>query len=166
MSYHFPGKQVLLCEAALDLVERSFPLEQVRAAGSLAEVVGQMQAWAGGPAPIDQLGREVLLEAMREAGRDPTVRIRLAGLLAQYRQVLADLVRAASHRGEAPAGADPVGLAALLAAAGDGLLLHAMLDPETDLVGAVEALGALIGPTGPTGGEPKPGRVTARGGRR
>jgi AcrR family transcriptional regulator len=167
VSYHFQGKQALLSEAALDLVERSFPLKELRAAGSLAEVVSQMRAWAGGPAPVDLLGRAVLLEAMREAGRDLMVRARLAGLLAEYRQVLADLVRAAQHRGHAPAGVDPAALAALLAAAGDGLLLHAMLEPEVDLAGAVEALGGLLHHTGPAGGARQRGRVAgARGGRR
>ena len=162
VSYHFPGKQALLSEAALELVERSFPLEQLRAADDLAEVVSQMRAWAGGPV-VDQMGRAVLMEAVREAGRDPLVRTRVTGLLATYRRVLAELVVAAQQRGEAPAGVDPGALATLLAAAGDGLLLHAVLDPGTDLAGGVEALAALLRPAGRTSGEPV---ADAGGGRR
>src|SRR5690606_20241586 len=53
VSYHFPGKQALLSEAALELVERSFPLEELRAADDLADVMSQMRAWADGPGPVD-----------------------------------------------------------------------------------------------------------------
>lgn len=151
VSYHFPGKQALLSEAALELVERSFPLEELRAADDLADVVSQMRAWANGPSPVDQTGRAVLWEAIREAGRDPLVRTRVTGLLATYRRVLADLIAAAQRRGRAPAGVDPAALATLLAAAADGLLLQAALDPGTDLAGAVEALEALLRPAGCTG---------------
>jgi hypothetical protein len=35
-------------------------------------------------------------------------------------------------------------VATLIAAAGDGLLLHALLDPELDVAGATEALLALL----------------------
>lgn len=161
VSYHFPGKEALLAEAALAVVERAFPLADLRAAGDLAGVVSQMRAWAASPAPADQPGRAVLLEAMREAGRNPALQTRLAGMLAEYREVLASLVRTGSQRGGVPVGADPAGLATLLAAAGDGLLLHAMLDPTTDLVGAVTALGLLLHSPGDTGTQPPPRQATA-----
>ena len=151
VSYHFPGKQALLSEAALELVERSFPLEELRAADDLADVMSQMRAWADGPGPVDQTGRAVLWEAIREAGRDPLVRTRVTGLLTTYQRVLADLIAAAQRRGQAPAGVDPAALATLLMAAADGLLLHASLDPGTDLAGAVEALGVLLRSAGRTG---------------
>jgi len=162
VSYHFPGKQALLSEAAMELVERSFPLDELRELDDLAGVVSQMREWASGSAPVDQMGRAVLWEALREAGRDPLVRARSAGLLTRYRRVLADLIGAAQQRGQAPAGVDPDALATLLAAAADGLLMHAMLDPDTDFVGAVEALGVLLLPAGSTGGEPGAGNAGGR----
>ncbi|MEQ4303547.1 helix-turn-helix domain-containing protein [Plantactinospora sp. B6F1] len=160
VSYHFAGKQVLLTEAVLDLVDRAFPLESVRAAGDLTGLVSLMRSWASDAAPAtsdarskadrpagedlaDRVGSAVLMEAMREAGRDAAVRDRLIGLLGDYRQAVADLVRAEQRTGVVRQ-VDPLGLATLLAAAGDGLLLHAMLDPHVELAGAVEALDVLL----------------------
>ncbi len=164
VSYHFAGKQALLAEAALDLVERSFPLESVRAADGLAGLVSLMRDWAGAASAVDRVSGGVLMEAMREAGRDPGVRERLVGLLADYRQAVVDLARADQRTGAVAPRVDPVGLATLLAAVGDGLLLHAMLDPHVDLAGAVEVLGVLLARDG---GEPRVGHVpTGRKGRR
>ena len=160
VSYHFAGKQALLTEAALDLVGRSFPIEQLRAVGGLDGLVMLMRGWAAGSSPIDQMGAAVLMEAMREAGRDATVRDQLVGLLVAYRQAVAGLVRADQDRGAVRRGVEPAGLATLLAALGDGLLLHAMLDPAVDLAGAIEALGALLQRSSPLGGGLGRGRVT------
>jgi AcrR family transcriptional regulator len=148
VSYHFAGKQALLAEAALALIERSFPLEAVRGAEGLTGLVSLMRSWADATSPVDRVGAEVLMEAMREAGRDPGVRDRLVGLLTDYRQAVADLVRADQRSGVLAAHVDPDGLAALLCAAGDGLLLHAMLDPNVDRAGAVGALSVLLAPAG------------------
>lgn len=41
-------------------------------------------------------------------------------------------------------GASPESIATLVAAAGDGLLLHTLLDPELDITGAIEALRVLL----------------------
>jgi AcrR family transcriptional regulator len=159
VSYHFAGKQALLVEAALDVVERSFPLEAVRAAGGLAGLVSLMRDWASARPGVDRISVGVMMEAMREAGRDPGVRERLVGLLADYRQAVADLVRLDQRTDAIAVRVDPAGLATLLAAAGDGLLLHAMLDSHIDLAGAVEVLGELLARDGD---EPRAGRVTTR----
>ena len=42
-------------------------------------------------------------------------------------------------------GATPDAIGTLLGAVGDGLLLHALLDPELDIAAAIEALRALLG---------------------
>jgi len=77
----------------------------------------------------------LFLDAMREAERDPALRTRLAETLATYRQVVAGLVAGAPH---------PEALAILVVALGDGLLLHALVDPDLDVAGAVDALGHLV----------------------
>ena len=88
---------------------------------------------------------------MREAERDAALRERLGGLLADYRRLLVEVVRADQQRGAVSAGAPPEGLATLLAAAGDGLLLHILLDPALDTAGAVAALRALLRAAEPEG---------------
>jgi hypothetical protein len=57
-----------------------------------------------------------------------------------------ETVRADQERGAVFAGAPPEAIATLLAAVGDGLLLHVLLDPEVDTSGAIEALRALLSP--------------------
>lgn len=84
------------------------------------------------------------LEAMREAERDPALRERLGALLGQYRRVMVETVRADQERGAVFAGAPPEALATLLAAAGDGLLLYVLLDPDLDVDAVLAALRALL----------------------
>jgi hypothetical protein len=62
-------------------------------------------------------------------------------VLATLRARLAQLAGAATL----PPGAEPAAVAALLAAALDGLLLQRVADPTTDLPAAGRALAALLG---------------------
>jgi hypothetical protein len=47
------------------------------------------------------------------------------------------------------AGAPAAGIATLLAAVGDGLLLHALLDPDLDVAAGIGALCAMLNPARP-----------------
>ena len=144
VSYHFRGKQELLTEAAMQTVEQMFPLSELEALETIEDLMPLFTAWTADGEKIDPVGRGVLMEAMRESERNPQLRRRLAAMLADYRRVVAGLVRA-EHRSEAaPVGPSPSALATLIAAAGDGLLLHALLDSELDTASAFEALLALL----------------------
>lgn len=144
VSYHFRGKQELLSQAALETVESLFPMGEQAAVESLAELIGLMTTSLGERDPSESVLAGVLVEALREAGRDPQLAERMTALLAEYRRVLSELVGAEQRRGAMRAGADPAALATLVAAAGDGLLLHALLDPGIEAAGAVEALRTLL----------------------
>ncbi len=144
VSYHFRGKQELLIEACLDAFAHAVPLEELAALSGLGEVVDMI---------ADQLDQELrstttssrlMFEAMREAERDESLRERLGVLVADYRTAVAAAVRADQSRGRLPASVSPDGVAALLAAVGDGLLLHAILGAETDVPGALAALRTLL----------------------
>lgn len=144
VSYHFRGKQELLTEAALDVVERMFPVGKLEAVQALTDLMPLVSSsidseWT------DPVGIKVLLEAMREAGRDHVLRDRIAALLREYRRIIGELVRTEQQRDAVVAGPSPTALATLLVAAGDGLLLHSLLDPELDIEGAAEALLTLVG---------------------
>ncbi len=130
---------LLLTEAALHTIEHLFPLGELTAMQTLENLIPLMQTWVGSQDTITSVGTGVLLEAMRKSGRNPALRQRLAALLRDYRQVVAELARAEPRQNTAASG-----LATLIAAVGDGLLLHALLDPDLDVVAATEALLALL----------------------
>ena len=96
------------------------------------------------PDAIDPVLSRLMLEAMREAERDPMLRERMGAMLGEYRRLMVETVRADQERGAVFDGAPPAAIATLLGAVGDGLLLHALLDPELDIAAAVEALRALL----------------------
>jgi AcrR family transcriptional regulator len=147
VSYHFHGKQELLTEAALATVEAMFPLADLKAVTELADLIPMFQAAVGAPsAPqtADPVRSGVMAEAMRECGRDPRLRTRITELLRANREKVADLVRAEHARGGVDRDLDPVDVATLLIATGDGLLLHTLIDPRLPVTGASRTLLTLI----------------------
>jgi hypothetical protein len=81
----------------------------------------------------------LLFETMLHAGRDEPLRAALKGMLREFReQVAAALERDGVPQAETRA--------ATLAAALDGLLLHAVVDDELDVAAAGAALLALVKP--------------------
>jgi AcrR family transcriptional regulator len=144
VSYHFRGKQELLTEAALRTVEQAFPIAELEALETMADLMAVASARLGDREAIDPVLSAVMLEAMRESARDPALRERIAALEREYRRLLAELVRAEQQHGAVSADAPPSALATLLAAAADGLLLHALLDPDVDITEALTALQTLL----------------------
>ena len=147
VSYHFRGKQELLNEAAMATVEGMFPLAQLEAATTLSDLIPMFQSSLSPPPTpeaIDPVSSGVLIEAMRECGRNPELRNRVASLLRAYREMVSDLVRAEQGRGVVARGPNPMDLATLLIAAGDGLLLHALIEPQLPISRAAETLLTLV----------------------
>src|SRR5699024_5709104 len=144
VSYHFHGKQELLIQAALQTVEEFFPLRELETVDTLAELFGSMLSALGGNDSFKSGLAAVLQETMREAGRDSRLADRMTVLLDEYRRRLRELIRAEQQRGVVPADLDPAAVATLLAAAGDGMLLHILRDSELDAVGTVDTLHTLL----------------------
>lgn len=143
VSYHFRGKQSMLVAAAVAEVEAMFPdaaLESMASVDELFEWTRTAVSEAGAGAV--QAG--VLLEAMRESSRDPQLREQIAAVLHRVRERVAELVLSAGETDlrppEIPA---PAAVATVLVAAGDGLWLHCLLDPDLDVSEAVAAIRAL-----------------------
>lgn len=143
VSYHFRGKQSMLVAAAVAEVEAMFPdaaLESMASVDELFEWTRTAVSEAGAGAV--QAG--VLLEAMRESSRDPQLREQIAAVLRRLRERVAELVLSAGATDlrppEIPA---PAAVATVLVAAGDGLWLHCLLDPDLDVSEAVAAIHAL-----------------------
>jgi AcrR family transcriptional regulator len=135
VNYHFGSKTALLRVAVADAVE---------------SIKSSIFAGQNGPPTADSVVAAVRTARPLAAG--PCARVVLAAAVEGPRDPeLADLVRAklddlrakvAAVIGEESAGG---GLDTLLAAALDGLLLHAVIDPETNLDGAADALALLLG---------------------
>lgn len=142
VSYHFISKHELLTEAAADVVERMFPIGKLEAVETMTDLLPLVHStidseWT------DPVSIKVLFEAMSEAGHDQLLRNRIALLLREYRRILGALIRADQQRNAIVSTPAPA-LATLLAAVGDGLLLHSLLDPELDIAAAAEALLSLV----------------------
>ncbi len=144
VSYHFHGKQELLTDAALDTFARAFPVDQLHTLATLPDLVSLLEPWISEPGDADPVVSRVGIEAMLESERNPLLRERLRALLREFRQTLTDLARAAQASGNAPPGVPPDAIATLIGAIGDGLFLHARLDPDLDTTAALGALRKLL----------------------
>ncbi len=144
VSYHFRGKQQLLVEAALFAFEQAIPMADFEALGSAEDLIDMIAVSVGDGDAIDPRLSRLMMETMREAERDPVLRTRLGEMLQAYRRMMIEIIRADQQRGAAFSGAPPGGVATLLAAAGDGLLMHALLDPELDIAAGIGALRAML----------------------
>ena len=146
VSYHFRGKQELLTEAALYTFARALPLEGLVGEQGTPppDLVELIEGWLTGAETTDPVVAGVGMEAMLQAERDPVLRRRMAELMGRYRAAMTDLVASSQRRRTTKVQTDPAGLAALLAAIGDGLFLHARIDPELDTEAAITALRDLL----------------------
>lgn len=143
VSYHFRGKQELLVEAALHAFAESLPADAFASLQSVDDLLFLIQAEIGDAS--DPVMSRLMLETMREAERDEVLSARLRVMLHQYRRLIVDVVRAGQQRGEIARAAPAEAIGTLLGATGDGLLLHALIDPDLDVSAAVEAMRALLG---------------------
>jgi AcrR family transcriptional regulator len=144
VSYHFRGTQELLTEAALHTFDQAFPTEDLHALNTLSDLVALLEGWMGEQGASDPVVARIGIEAMLESERNPVLQERLAAMLDEFRRVIADLARRAQERRALSGDVSPEALATLLAAIGDGLFLHARMDPQLDIAGALGALRALL----------------------
>lgn len=147
VSYHFRGKQELLIEATMFAFEQAVPIGDF-AERTVADLISFIAAEVGDPQTVDPVLSRLMFEAMREAERDESLRERMGGTLGEYRQLMVQAVQADQQRGAVFDGPPAPAIATLLAAVGDGLMLHTLLDPELDVVAALDALRALLEPRG------------------
>jgi len=140
VSYHWRSKDELVREAALNattdvLAPLGDALDHATSArGALERIVALADSFRDSPELT-----LLLFETMLQAGRDPQLRAALAALISDFRnQLAAVLAREGVH--------DAAATAAALAAALDGLFLHAVVDDRLDLAAAATALLRLADP--------------------
>jgi AcrR family transcriptional regulator len=145
VSYHFHGgKEELLIEAALAVIEQAFSREELQQLRSVADVLQITAARITDLDAVDPVLSALAMEVMLEARRNPALRERMAAMTREFRQLLTELVRAEQEHRAISNNAPPAALATLILAAGDGLFLNAMVDPELDVSEALDALRKLL----------------------
>ena len=107
VSYHFRGKQELLTEAAMFAFARAVPADEFAALAGVEDLIGLISAEVADRDAIDPVLSRLMFEAMREAERDPALRERMGAMLARYREMMIQAVRAEQQRGAVFADAPP-----------------------------------------------------------
>jgi AcrR family transcriptional regulator len=138
VSYHWRSKDDLVREAALAAAEESLaPI-----AAALREAPSVREALERSLAFVEAIRGEptltlLLFETMLNAVRDQALRDALATMIRDFRSELTSALERDGVTSPAP-------LAAALAAAWDGLFLHAVVDDQLDIAQAGETLLRLI----------------------
>jgi hypothetical protein len=120
------------------------PFEAFAALGGIGDLIDTILAQLTQGLASNVALTRLMFEAMREAERDDVLRARLGAMIVEYRAVVVDIVRGDQERGVIPAHLSAEGVATLVTSVGDGLLLHALLDPGLEAAGALSVLRALL----------------------
>ncbi|GAA2167213.1 TetR/AcrR family transcriptional regulator [Actinomadura napierensis] len=141
--YYFGSVDALRRAAVMHGIERELegPVNAILQAPDVLDGVDQAVAVltaGGGP------GQRVMAEALVAGLRDGELREQSAVQLRMFRDLLAARLAADRDAGRLRPDADPAGLAVVIAALLDGLLLHALMDPATDTAAAAASITALL----------------------
>lgn len=126
--------------------EQAIPADEFAAKTTVASLIDLIETELADREAINEVTPRLMFEAMREAERDEMLRARMGAMLGQYREMMVHAVAEDQQRGVVFAAAPADAIATLLAAVGDGLLLHALLDADLDIRAALRALHALLEP--------------------
>lgn len=145
ITYHFGSKDELVAQALVHAVRRWVEPARAALAGVGQDPVGHLVAAVFALQKSLDDAREhfpAYVEALAAAPRNEAVRGEIVGLLHELRDGLAVSIRELRDAGLVAAWVDPESMAALVVAAGDGFVLHAMLDP--DGYGVERTLGQVV----------------------
>ncbi len=143
--YHYRSVPGLLREAAYVAMSAVFEPATVRlleTGDPLAALRGAIEAVA----EIDPGTAEsrAVIEATVQAIRDPELNTQMREMLPMFRGLLTERLTAAQASGRIGPAVRPAGTAVALAAMLDGLALHRMVNPGTDIQDAAAAVLALL----------------------
>ncbi len=141
--YHFASVDDLRRQATVAALDRLLipVLEHLEANGDFTGTLADLLRELNGVNRPDVPEVALVYEAFLAAFRDDAIRAELARALTMFRERTAQLLQRANAE-------EPDDLAVLVAAAVDGILLHALIDPDLDPSRIVAPLSRLL----PTGG--------------
>lgn len=139
ITYHFGAKDELVAQALLSAIREWLRPAREALAGPGDPALGMIEAvralqWSFDGAH-DLL--PVYLEALTQAARMPSLLQGVRALFDELREFLAARIRVLQGTGFLPAWIEPEAMATLLIASGNGLALHAAIDPGGVEPGAV-----------------------------
>lgn len=135
ITYHFGSKDELVAKALVHAVRRwTEPARSALAGIADDPVGGLLNAVLAVQDGFEQARDHVpgYLEALAAATHDRTLRDEIAGVLAELRDSLAASIRELRDAGHIATWVQPGPMAALIVAAGDGIVLHSALGPDED----------------------------------
>jgi AcrR family transcriptional regulator len=133
ITYHFGSKDELVAQALVHAVRRWVEPARAALAGVDEDPVGHLfAAVLALQSALDQARGyfPAYVEALAAAPRQETVRAEIVVLLHELSDGLALSIRELREAGLVARWVDPEAMAALVVAAGDGFVLHSMLDPD------------------------------------
>lgn len=133
ITYHFGSKDELVAHALVHAVRRWLePARQALDAVTVDPVMGLISAVLALQSALSQAAEHVpaYVEALAASGRDQVVREHVVALLGELRQALATSIGELKDAGQVADWVEPQAMAALVVAAGDGFVLHSLLEPE------------------------------------
>ncbi len=145
ITYHFGSKDALVAQALVHAVRSWVAPARTALAGLSEDPVGRLLAAVLTlRTGLDEARQSfpAYVEALAAASRDPAVRAEIVDLLRELRDALAAAIRELRDSGLVADWVDPEAMAGLVVAAGDGVVLHAMLDPDGQPVDRV--LGQVV----------------------
>lgn len=138
INYYFGSKNDLLLAA----LERSMisMADAAEVDGGLTELLEDAGRFAQDQAGATSADVGMLFAATLEAAHNDKVREAVRTHLGAFRAYVGTAVEESIRKGELAASTNAAALGAAIAAMLDGLLLHAVIDPATDVAAALEAL--------------------------
>jgi AcrR family transcriptional regulator len=133
ITYHFGSKDELVAQALVHAVRRWVEPARAALTGVGQDPVGHLVAAVLALQQALDQARDLFpayVEALAAAPRNEAVRAEIVGLLRELRDGLAASIRELRDAGLVAGWVEPESMAALVVAAGDGFVLHTMLDPQ------------------------------------
>ena len=138
INYYFGSKGDLLL-AALDRSMTSMA-DAAAVDGGLTALLEDARRFAQAQAGATSPDVGMLFAATLEAAHNTKVRDAVRMHLGAFRAYVAGAIEQSIRNGELPESTNAAALGAAMAAMLDGLVLHAVIDPQTDVGAALEAL--------------------------
>jgi len=151
--YHFGTVDALLRQAVIAELDQQMaePIEQMLTSDTPGEGIRRLSDWLRAVDPSSSMA-VLSAEVLAFATRDEAVREWMAGLLDTVRTQMSRSIEAAQADGTVRADVSAAGVAVVVAAIIDGLIVHVLVDPNLRLDDVADTLHTLLAAAPTQGG--------------